>query len=125
LVSSTNLTTIVQAPNPSLNPYFMRMTAQSIDQARQRYSQELARHTKMQWHLAQSEAAQRRQQEGGAQSGAAGANSKAGSVGSNGRAAGSQDQNHEPTAAPSSSTTQPDPRSSLKVIDFADPSHQL
>ncbi|KAG9050123.1 hypothetical protein FS837_007648 [Tulasnella sp. UAMH 9824] len=97
----------------------MLMTAQSIDQARQRYSQELARHTKMQWHLAQSEAAQRRQQEE-----AAGANSKAGSVSSNGRGsqpqrstAGSQDaRGHEPTALPPSSATQPDPPSSLKEI---------
>ncbi|KAG8891777.1 hypothetical protein FRC00_013112, partial [Tulasnella sp. 408] len=82
----------------------MLMTAQSIDQARQRYSQELARHTKMQWHLAQSEAAQRRQQEEAGQSGATGANSKAGS----------DARGHEPTALPPSSATQPDPPSGLK-----------
>ncbi|KIO34572.1 hypothetical protein M407DRAFT_16547 [Tulasnella calospora MUT 4182] len=99
----------------------MLMTAQSIDQARQRYSQELARHTKMQWSLAQSEAAQRRQQEEAGQSGPTGSTSKTSSMSSNGRG---DAQNHEPTAITSSSTTQPDPRSSLKVIDFADSSHQ-
>lgn len=106
-------------------PISMLMTAQSIDQARQRYSQELAQHTKMQWMLARSEA-QRRQQEGAGQSGAGS------SVDSNGRgaqsqrsAAGSQDApNHEPSARPPSSAARLDPQSILKVIDFADPSHQ-
>lgn len=99
----------------------MLMTAQGIDQARQRYAQELAEHTKMQWMLARSEV-QRRQQEGAGQSGAGSSNGR--EAQSQRSAAGSQGaQNHEPSSRPPSNTRW-DPQSILKVIDFADPSHQ-
>ncbi|KAG9017528.1 hypothetical protein FRB90_000953 [Tulasnella sp. 427] len=101
----------------------MIMTAQSIDHARQRYSQELAQHTKMQWDLARSQQAQRRQQE---TSPLSDATSKGRSSSSNG---GSQEaQDHAPTSPVSpttSSASHPNPRSGLKVIDFADPDERM